>query len=112
MRTYFLLVDSVGRREFGRRRRRREDNIAGVRLAGWDGVDWLNVAEGGKKWGAVMEPRGSVKCEECLVSGRYGTPAVSLSGTFLRPVIPCPCRFVFQVVCFLLRLCSLICKSS
>jgi hypothetical protein len=49
MRTYFLLEDSEGRREFGSRGRRWEDNIAGVRVTGWDGLDWLNVAEDGKR---------------------------------------------------------------
>ena len=49
MRMCFWLEDSEGRREFGRRRRRWEDNIAGVRAAGWDGLYWLNVAEDGKK---------------------------------------------------------------
>ena len=49
VRLYFWLEDSEGRREFGRRRRRWEDNIAAVRAAGRDGLYWLDVAEGGKK---------------------------------------------------------------
>jgi hypothetical protein len=44
-----------GKRPLGRPRRRWEDNIKmGVRERGWDGMDWINVAQDREQWRALV----------------------------------------------------------
>jgi hypothetical protein len=40
-----------------------------LREIGWDGVDWIDMAQEREKWTALLntiEPSGSVKCGEVL----------------------------------------------
>jgi hypothetical protein len=53
---YQILVGkSEGKRLLGRLRRRWEDNIRmDLRKTGWEGVDWIHLAQDGYQWRAVM----------------------------------------------------------
>jgi hypothetical protein len=60
-----------GRRPLGRPRRREEDNIKmDFREIGWDGMDWIDLAQDRDHWRAVvntvMNLLGSIKCWEFL----------------------------------------------
>jgi hypothetical protein len=59
---YRILVGKPdGKRPRGRPRRRWMDNIKiDLREIGWDGMDWIDLAEHGN------EPTGSIKCWEVL----------------------------------------------
>jgi len=47
---------SVGRRQLGRHRRRCECCIEVVHNEiGWEGMDWIHVAQGTDKWQTVMK---------------------------------------------------------
>jgi hypothetical protein len=56
-----------GKRPLGRPRSRWVDNIKmDLREIGWDGVDWIDVAQNRDQWRAlvntVLNPSGSMKC--------------------------------------------------
>jgi len=53
--SYSILVGKTeGRRPLGRPRRRWENNIImDVRAVGWEGVDWINLAEDRDQWGLL-----------------------------------------------------------
>jgi hypothetical protein len=66
-----LVGKSEGKRPLGRPRRRRIDNTKmGLREIGWDGIDWIDVAqdrdqfEGSYEHGNELS--GSIKCSEVL----------------------------------------------
>jgi len=45
-----------GKRAFGRRRLRREDNIkVDLHEIGWGGTDWITVARDRDRWWAVVD---------------------------------------------------------
>jgi hypothetical protein len=49
-----LVGKTEGRRPLGRPRRRWENNIImDVRAVGWEGVDWINLAEDRDQWGLL-----------------------------------------------------------
>jgi hypothetical protein len=53
-----------GKRPLGRSRHRWVDNIQmDLRETGWDGVDWIDMAQVRDQWRA---PSGSMKCWEVL----------------------------------------------
>jgi hypothetical protein len=46
MHTKILIGKPEGKKPLGRRRRRWEDNIKmGLRETGWEGVDWIHLAQ-------------------------------------------------------------------
>jgi hypothetical protein len=53
---YRILVEMPeGKRPLGRSRRRRVDNIKiNLRELGWDGMDWIDLAQDGDQWKALM----------------------------------------------------------
>jgi hypothetical protein len=53
---YRILVGKPeGKRPLGRRRRRWVDNIKmDVKQIGWDGVDWIDMAQDRDKWGYLV----------------------------------------------------------
>jgi hypothetical protein len=53
---YRILVGRPeGRRPLGRLRRRWEDNIkVDIQEMGWSGVDWIELAEDGDRWRALV----------------------------------------------------------
>jgi hypothetical protein len=53
---YMILVGkSEGKRPLGRRRRRWVDNIKmDLREIGWDGMDWIDLAQDRDQWGALV----------------------------------------------------------
>jgi hypothetical protein len=60
-----------GKRPIGRPRHRWEDNIKiDLRERGWDGMDWIDLAQDRDQWRAlvniVMDLGGSTKCWEVL----------------------------------------------
>jgi hypothetical protein len=60
-----------GKRPLGRPRRRLVDNIKmDLRERGWDGTDWIDLAEDRRQWRADAqhgnEPLVSIKCLEIL----------------------------------------------
>jgi hypothetical protein len=60
-----------GKRQLGRPRRRLVDNIRmDLREIGWDGMDWIDLAQDRAQWRAllttVMNLGGSIKCWEIL----------------------------------------------
>jgi hypothetical protein len=60
-----------GKRPLGRPRRRWVDNIKiDLREIGWDGMDWIDLAQDVDQWRAlvstVMDLRGSIKCWKVL----------------------------------------------
>jgi hypothetical protein len=65
-----LVGKPEGRRPLGRPRRKWEDNIKmDLREVGWDGADWIDLAQDRDRWRAVLygdEPSGSMKCGEFL----------------------------------------------
>jgi hypothetical protein len=65
-----LVGKPEGRRPLGRPRHRCVDNIKiDVREIGWDGMDWIDLAEDRDQWRACEhsnEPLGSIKCWEVL----------------------------------------------
>jgi hypothetical protein len=69
---YRILVGKPeGKRSLGRPRRRWADNIQmGLEEIGWDGMDWIDLAQGREQWMGSCEhgnePSGSVKCWEVL----------------------------------------------
>jgi hypothetical protein len=62
--SYRIMVGKPeGKRPLGRPRRRWVDNIKmDLREIGWDGVDWVDLAQDRDHW----EPAGSLKCWEVL----------------------------------------------
>jgi hypothetical protein len=72
MVVYRILVGKPeGKRPLGRPRRRWVDNIKmDLREVGWDGGDWIDLAQDMDRWrayvNAVMKPPGSIKCWEVL----------------------------------------------
>jgi hypothetical protein len=69
---YKILVGSPeGRRPFGRPRRRWDDNIKmEIQEVGWEGMDWIDMAQDRDRWRALCEcgnePSGSIKRGEFL----------------------------------------------
>jgi hypothetical protein len=66
-----LLGKPEEKRQLGRPRRRWVDNTKmDLREMGWDGVNWINLAEDRGQWRAlvntVMNIGGSIKCWEVL----------------------------------------------
>ena len=50
-----LVGKPEGKTPLGRHRRRREDNInMGLKLLGWNGLDWINLAQDKTKFRAVV----------------------------------------------------------
>jgi hypothetical protein len=50
-----LVGKPEGKRPLGRQRRRWVDNIkTGVREIGWDGVDWIDLAQDRDQWRALV----------------------------------------------------------
>jgi hypothetical protein len=50
-----LVGKPEGRRPLGRRRRRWVDNIKiGLREIGWDGMDWIDLAQEMDQWRALV----------------------------------------------------------
>jgi hypothetical protein len=50
-----LFGSPKGKRPFGRPSRKREDNIImGCRKIGWEGVDWMHLAQDRDQWWAVV----------------------------------------------------------
>jgi hypothetical protein len=69
--TYRILVGKPeGRRPLGRPRRKWVDNIKiDLREIGWDGMDWIELAQNRAVEGSCErgnEPSGSIKCWEVL----------------------------------------------
>jgi hypothetical protein len=54
--TYRILVGRAeGRRPLGRNRRRWEDNIKmDLQEVGWEGLDWIDMAQDRDRWRAVV----------------------------------------------------------
>jgi hypothetical protein len=53
-----------GKRPLGRPRRKWVDNIKmGARETGWNGVDWIDMAQDRDQWRALVNT-GSIKCWE------------------------------------------------
>jgi hypothetical protein len=49
-----LVGDSNGKRTFGRLRRRRETNIKmDLKEIGWNGVEWIHLAQDKEGWGSM-----------------------------------------------------------
>jgi hypothetical protein len=69
---YSILVGKPeGKRPLGRPRRRWVDNIKmDLREIGWDGVDWIDVAQGRDQWRALVntENAGKFLCG-CTIGG-------------------------------------------
>jgi hypothetical protein len=69
---YRILVGKPeGKRSLGRPRRRWVDNTKmDLREIGWDGADWMDMAQDRDQWRALcehgIEPSGSIKCWEVL----------------------------------------------
>jgi hypothetical protein len=69
---YRILVGKPeGKRPLGRPRSRCVNNIKmDLRETGWDGVDWIDMAQDRDQWRAlvntVLNFRGSIKCWEVL----------------------------------------------
>jgi hypothetical protein len=65
---YRILVGNPeGKRPLGRSRRRWVNNIKmDLRAIGWDGMDWIYLAQNRDQWkalvNAVMNFQGSIKC--------------------------------------------------
>jgi hypothetical protein len=59
-----------GKTPLGRPRRKWVDNIKmDLRQIGWDGENWIDMAQDRDKWRALVngiEPSGSIKCWEVL----------------------------------------------
>jgi hypothetical protein len=53
---YRILVGNAeGKRSLGRRRRRWVDNIKmGLREIGWDGMDWIDLAQDRDQWRTLV----------------------------------------------------------
>jgi hypothetical protein len=52
---YRILVGKPeGRRPLGRPRRRWVDNIMYLREIGWDGIDWIDLAQDRDQWRALL----------------------------------------------------------
>jgi hypothetical protein len=72
MNAYRILVGKPeGKRPLGRPSRRWVDNIKmDLREIGWDGMDWIDLAQGRDQWEGSCEdgnePSGSIKCWEFL----------------------------------------------
>jgi hypothetical protein len=50
-----LVGNPEGKRPVGRRKRRWEDNIRmDLRETGWQGVDWMHLAQDRNQWRALM----------------------------------------------------------
>jgi hypothetical protein len=50
-----LVGEPEGKRPLGRHRRRREDNIKmELQDVGWEGMDWIDVAQGRDRWRALV----------------------------------------------------------
>jgi hypothetical protein len=67
---YRILVGKQeGKRPLGRPRSRWVDNIKiDLREIGWDGMDWINVAQDGGQWRALMDMvMNLIKCREVLI---------------------------------------------
>jgi hypothetical protein len=61
-----LLGKPEGKRPLGRPRRRWVDNInMDLREIGWDGVDWMDIAQDRDQWRALVNS-GSIKSWEVL----------------------------------------------
>jgi hypothetical protein len=68
---YMILVGKPeGKRPLGRPRRMWVDNIKmDFRVIGWDGMDWIGLAQDRDQWRALVncnEPSGSIKCWKIL----------------------------------------------
>jgi hypothetical protein len=67
---YRILVGKPeGKRPLGRQRRRWVDNIKmDLTDTGRDGVDWMDMAQDGDQWRALVNtvPSGFIKCSEVL----------------------------------------------
>jgi hypothetical protein len=65
-----------GKRPLGKPRRRWVDNIKiDLQETGWDGMDWVDLAQVGTSGGLFEhgnKPSGSIKCWELLSSCRFG----------------------------------------
>jgi hypothetical protein len=61
------LGNPEGRRPLGKPRRRWVDNIKmDLREIGWDGMDWIDLAQEEGSCGHCNKPSGSIKCWEVL----------------------------------------------
>jgi hypothetical protein len=50
-----LIGKPEGKKSFGRPRHRWEDNITiDLREIGWEGADWMNMAQDGDQWQALV----------------------------------------------------------
>jgi transposase len=71
---YRILVRKPeGKRPLGRPRRRWVDSVKmDLRDIGWDGTDWIDLAEDRDRWSAlvntVIEPSDSIKCRVYFLS--------------------------------------------
>jgi hypothetical protein len=68
---YRILVgEPEGKRPLARPKRRWVDNIKmDLREIGWDGMDWIDLAQDRDQWRALVngnKPSGSIKCWEVL----------------------------------------------
>jgi hypothetical protein len=65
---YRVLVGKPERnRPLGRTRCKWVDNIKMDRRdIGWDGMDWIDLAQDRDQWSALLSPVGSIKCWEVL----------------------------------------------
>jgi hypothetical protein len=56
MNGYRILIGKAGRkRQLGRPRRRREDNIKmDLSEIGWNGIDWIELAQDRDQWRALV----------------------------------------------------------
>jgi hypothetical protein len=66
-----LMAKAVGKRPVGRPKRKWVDNIKMyLREIGWDGMNWINLAQYKDQWRAlvnkVMNPSGFIRCWKVL----------------------------------------------
>jgi hypothetical protein len=72
MHTKFLLEKPEGKRPFRRSRQRRDDDIRmDLREVGWEGVDWMHLAQNRDQWWAVVDT--VMKLRVPLKEGKFST---------------------------------------
>jgi hypothetical protein len=81
---YRVLVGTPeGKRPLGRPRRRRSDNIKiNLRETGWDGIDWLDLAQDRDQWRPLLNtvmnfrvPKNARKFLSCCTIGGFSRRA-------------------------------------